>query len=67
MSAAFSGFVFLGGPGLMYRTVCRALFICVPIGVTPVLLGWLVAVRLRLFAELRGVLTLPDVDRRRFR
>lgn len=66
MSAAFSGFVFLGGPGLMYRDGALALFICVPIGVTPALLGWLVAVRLRLFAEAEDVLTLPDVLGRRY-
>ncbi len=67
MSAAFSGFVFLGGPGLMYRDGVRALFICIPIGVTPALLGWLVAVRLRLYAEAPDVLTLPDVVARRYR
>jgi sodium/proline symporter/sodium/pantothenate symporter len=55
MSAAFSGVVFLGGPGLM------------SIGVTAGLLCWLVGKRLRLLAEVPGVLTVPDAVRLRYR
>jgi Na+/proline symporter len=60
MAAAFSGFVFLGGPGLTYRIGLTSLFINLPIGFTSALLGWAVAKRLRLLAEVREVYTIPD-------
>jgi Na+/proline symporter len=60
MAAAFSGFVFLGGPGLTYRIGLASLFINLPIGFTSALLGWVVAKRLRLLAEVREVYTIPD-------
>jgi len=60
MAAAFSGFVFLGGPGLTYRIGLSSLFINLPIGFTSALLGWTVAKRLRLLAEVREVYTIPD-------
>jgi Na+/proline symporter len=60
MAAAFSGFVFLGGPGLTYRIGVGSLFINLPIGFTSALLGWAVAKRLRLLAEVREVYTIPD-------
>lgn len=60
MAAAFSGFVFLGGPGLTYRIGLSSLFINLSIGFTPALLGWALAKRLRLLAEAREVYTIPD-------
>jgi len=60
MAAAFSGFVFLGGPGLTYRIGLSSLFINLSIGFTPALLAWVVAKRLRLLAEVREVYTIPD-------
>ncbi|HBL27032.1 MAG TPA: sodium:solute symporter, partial [Acidobacteria bacterium] len=60
MAAAFSGFVFLGGPGLTYRMGLTSLFINLSIGFTSGLLGWSVAQRLRLLAEVREVYTIPD-------
>lgn len=60
MAAAFSGFVFLGGPGLTYRIGLSSLFINLSIGFTPALLAWAVAKRLRLLAEVREVYTIPD-------
>lgn len=60
MAAAFSGFVFLGGPGLTYRIGLTSLFINLSIGFTAGLLGWSVAKRLRLLAEVREVYTVPD-------
>ena len=60
MAAAFSGFVFLGGPGLTYRIGLSSLFINLSIGFTPTLLGWTLAKRLRLLAEVREVYTIPD-------
>ncbi|MDX1644844.1 MAG: sodium/proline symporter, partial [Thermoanaerobaculia bacterium] len=67
MSAAFSGFVFLGGPGLTYEIGLASLFIVVPVGLTPGLLCWVVAKRLRLLAEVRDVLTIPDAILCRYR
>ncbi len=60
MSAAFSGFVFLGGPGLTYRIGIASLFINLPIGFTAALLCWVLGKRLRLLAETREVYTIPD-------
>jgi SSS family transporter len=67
MSAAFSGFAFLGGPGLTYRTGLASLFICFPVGFTAAMLCWTVARPLRLLAELRTVYTVPDVVFARYR
>lgn len=67
MASAFSGFVFLGGPGLTYRIGLTSLFINLSIGFTSGLLGWAVAKRLRLLAEVREVYTIPDAVLCRFR
>jgi Na+/proline symporter len=66
MSAAFSGFVFLGGPGLTYRIGVASLFICIPVGFTAGLLCWAIAKRLRLLAEVREVYTIPDAVSARY-
>lgn len=60
MSAAFSGFVFIGGPGLTYRLGTASFFICVSVGFTPALLCWTVGRRLRRLAGRGDVLTLSD-------
>lgn len=60
MSAAFSGFVFVGGPGLTYKIGLSSLFINLSIGFTPFLLAWVLGRRLRLLAEVREVYTIPD-------
>ena len=67
MSAAFSGFVFLGGPGLTYRIGVASLFICIPVSFTAGLLCWVLAKRLRLLAEVREVFTIPDALYCRYR
>ena len=67
MSAAFSGFVFMGGPGLMYRVGVASLFICIPVGFTSGLLCWVVGKRLRLLAGLQEIYTVPDVIFCRYR
>ncbi|MEE8524475.1 MAG: sodium/proline symporter [Thermoanaerobaculia bacterium] len=67
MSAAFSGFLFIGGPGLSYRMGMAALFISFPVGFTAGLLCWVVAKRLRLLAEVREVFTVPDAILYRYR
>lgn len=66
LSAAFSGFVFLGGPGLTYRIGLGALAICVPVGLTAAMLGWVAAKRLRLLAETGEIYTVPDALAARF-
>ncbi|MCZ6726396.1 MAG: hypothetical protein O7A98_03455 [Acidobacteria bacterium] len=60
MSAAFSGFVFIGGPGMTYRFGLASLFIVVPVSFTAGLLCWSVAKRLRLLSEVREIFTVPD-------
>jgi Na+/proline symporter len=67
MSAAFSGFVFIGGPGLVYRMGVASLLICLPVSFTAGLLCWVVAKRLRLLAEARPVYTVPDALLARYR
>lgn len=65
-SAAFSGFVFLGGPGLTYRIGTASLFIVLSVGFTSALLCWVVGKRLRLLAEVREVYTVPDAIAARY-
>lgn len=66
MSAAFSGFVFVGGPGLTYRIGVSSLFIFLPIGFTGGLLCWVVAPGLRALAVDSDVYTIPDAVRARY-
>ncbi len=66
MSAAFSGFVFLGGPGLMGKIGGGSLFIVIPVGFTSVLICRVMARRLRLLAEVRTLYTLPDAVEARY-
>ncbi len=67
MSAAFSGFLFLGGPGLTYRLGMASFFICFPTSFTAALLCWSVAKRLRLLAEVREIYTVPDAVYARYK
>lgn len=66
-SAAFSGFVFLGGPGLTYQLGTGSLFIVVAGGFTASLMCWVLAKRLRLLAAVREVYTIPDAILCRYR
>lgn len=65
-ATAFSGFVFLGGPGLTGQIGFGSLFIVVPAGFTAALLCRTVGRRLVLAAEASGALTLPEVLAFRF-
>jgi Na+/proline symporter len=65
-TAAFSGFVFLGGPGLTYRLGTSAFLICASTGFTAALLCWTVGKRLRLLAGVREIYTVPDAVLARF-
>ncbi|MEM9293834.1 MAG: hypothetical protein AAGD01_19305 [Acidobacteriota bacterium] len=67
MSASFSGFIFLGGPGLMYRMGIASLFISMSLSFTAALLCWAVGRRLRLLAEVREIYTVPDAVYHRYR
>lgn len=66
MSAGFSGFLFVGGPGLTYRLGTAAFLICFPVSFTAGMLCWVAARRLRLLAGVREVYTLPDALLARF-
>lgn len=65
-ASAFSGFVFLGGPGLTYRLGAASFFICVSVGFTPALLCWTVGRQLRDLASAGDVYTVPDAFLRRY-
>jgi Na+/proline symporter len=67
MSATLSGFTFIGGPGLVYTLGLGALFIILPAGLTNAMGAWVLAKRLRLLAEVRRTLTIPDVIGARYR
>ncbi len=67
MSAAFSGFVFLGGPGLTWRLGAASLWIVLPVGITPWLLTRVLGGPLREMAGGGGIYTIPDVVARRWR
>jgi Na+/proline symporter len=66
MASAFSGFVFLGGPGLSYHLGLSSLWIVLPAGYTAHLLAWVVGRRLRLLAAVREIYTVPDAVACRF-
>ncbi len=67
VSTSVSGFAFIGGPGLMYVTGFAAMFIVLPASVTNVMGAWVLAKRMRLLGEARGLLTVPDAIGARYR
>jgi Na+/proline symporter len=67
MAATLSGFAFIGGPGLVYVLGMGAVFIVLPVGLTSALGGWVLAKRLRLLGESRGLLTVPAAIGARYR
>ncbi len=67
LSSAFSGFVFVGGPGLAYRLGIGSLWIVLPIGFTSGLLVWVVGARLRALRAVREAFTVPDAIAERWR
>ncbi len=67
MAATLSGFIFIGGPGLLYANGIGALFISLSASITTPLSAWALAKRLRLLREVRGVLTVPDAVGARYR
>lgn len=67
MAATLSGFAFVGGPGLVYARGIGAVYIVLPAAVTGALTAWVLARRLRLLAEIRGVVTIAEAVGVRYR
>jgi Na+/proline symporter len=67
MAATLSGFTFIGGPGLMYKIGMGAMFIILPAGLTNSMVGWVLAKKLRMLGEVRGLITVPDAIGARYR
>jgi Na+/proline symporter len=61
LASTFSSFTFLGGPSFVYLSGLGAMMFVLPATLTNALSAWVLAKRLRLVAEIRDVLTLPDV------
>ncbi|MEM6705977.1 MAG: sodium/proline symporter [Acidobacteriota bacterium] len=66
-SSTLSGFGFVGGPGLVYRMGMSSLWMVVCSTMGFVLAFYLLGKRLRLFAELRESVSLPDAVASRYR
>lgn len=67
MAATLSGFTFIGGPGLVYTLGIGALFIVLPASLTSTMAAWTLAKRMRLLAEARSLMTVPDAIGARYR
>lgn len=67
MSATLSGFAFIGGPGLVYSLGVGAMFLILPASVTSSMGAWMLAKRMRLLGEVRGLITVPDAIGARYR
>ena len=66
-SSTMSGFGFVGGPGLVYRMGMSSLWMVIAIPMGYCLTFFLLAKRIRLFAELREPISLPDALSARYR
>jgi Na+/proline symporter len=60
MAATLSGFIFIGGPGLLYGAGIGALFISLSASITTPMSAWLLGKQLRELRETRGAMTVPD-------
>jgi len=67
VSTSVSGFAFIGGPGLMYTAGLGAMYIVLSASVTNVMGAWVLAKRIRLLGEARGLITVPDAIGARYR
>jgi Na+/proline symporter len=67
MSATLSGFAFIGGPGLVYSIGLGAMYIMLPAAITGAMGAWVLAKRLRILGEIRGLITVPDAIGARYR
>ena len=59
-AATVSGFAFIGGPGLVYTAGVGAIYLVLPAAITSSMSAWVLAKRMRLLAEARGLITVPD-------
>lgn len=59
-SSTLSGFGFVGGPGLVYQMGMSSVWMVVAAVIGYTMTFWLLGKRLRLFAELRESISLPD-------
>ena len=67
MSATFSGFAFIGGPGLFQQVGLGSFFLFLSAAVSIAMTTWVLAKRMRLLAEIRPVVTIPDAIGVRYR
>jgi Na+/proline symporter len=67
VTASVSGFAFIGGPALVYSVGLGALYIVLPASITNVMGAWVLAKRMRLLGEVRGLMTVPDAIGARYR
>src|SRR3954465_5219498 len=67
VAPSVSGFAFIGGPGLIYTIGLGAMYIVLPASVTNVMGAWVLAKRMRLLGEARGLMTIPDAVGARYR
>src|SRR6476619_5036933 len=67
VSVSVSGFAFIGGPGFIYAVGLGAMYIVLPAAVTNVMGAWVLAKRMRLLGEARGLITIPDAIGARYR
>lgn len=67
MSSTLSGFAFIGGPGLVYQRGLGAVYIVLPAATTGAMTAWVLARRIRLLGEVRGLLTIPEAIGARYR
>jgi Na+/proline symporter len=67
MAATLSGFAFIGGPGFVYTIGIGAVFIILPGAITNAMGAWVLAKKMRLLGEVRGLMTVPDAIGARYR
>src|SRR6478672_6942690 len=67
VSVSVSGFAFIGGPGFIYAAGLGAMYIVLPAAVTNVMGAWVLAKRMRLLGEARGLITIPDAIGARYK
>ena len=67
MASTLSGFAFIGGPGLVYTAGTGAVFIVLSASITNTMGAWVLARRMRLLGEVRGLITVPDAIGARYR
>ncbi len=66
MASTLSGFAFIGGPGLVYSVGTGAIFLVLSASITNTMGAWVLAKRMRLLGEARGLITVPDAIAARF-